>query len=229
MIRAAKSDDPESKERAIQHICQHYWYPIYAFLRRSGHNETDAEDSTQTLFVQLIERDSFRFLEQEKGKLRSFLLSCLNHLLVNEARSRSAQKRGGGRRPISFDEMEAEERYRNEPRDTRDPEWLYTHTWACELIETVRGKLRESFAISGRADVFETLLPFLMWDREPPSHREIAEKLGKSETASRLIVMRLRESFRSLLEDELACTVLTEEEIAEEVAWLRSALEKRKS
>lgn len=226
LIRAAQSQDG-SKEEAVEQICQRYWYPIYAFLRRSGRSEQDAEDLTQTLFEQLIKKDAIQFMAQEKGKLRSYLLGCLKRLLSKDTRFHAAAKRGGGQKPVSFDEMEAEERYRLEPRDTRDPEWLFANAWARDLLATVRERLREAFEVSGRAEVFETLLPFLMWDEEPPSHREIAEKLGKSESASRLTLMRLRAKFRQLLEEELACTVLNEEEIADEVAWLRSALESR--
>ena len=227
MIRAAQSDDAEAKETAVNYLCQHYWYPIYAFLRRSGRSDHDAEDLTQAFFERLIQQDSVQFMQQERGRLRSFLLGCLKRQLTDEARRETTKKRGGGQKAVSFDEMEAEERYQLEPRDTRDPEWIFTHAWAHDLLANIRSQLRDAFADSGRADVFDALLPFLLWDEEPPSHREIAEKLGCSETASRLKLMNLRSKFRELLEEELARTVLTADEIPGEVAWLRSALEKR--
>ncbi|HRJ07926.1 MAG TPA: sigma-70 family RNA polymerase sigma factor [Prosthecobacter sp.] len=224
LVRAVQSGDPADAEAAMSQICQRYWYPIYAYLRRSRHSAPDAEDLTQAFFMRLIKRETLQIIQLDGGKLRSFLLGSLKHLLSDEARHHNAQKRGGGQKLLSIDEMQAEERYACEPQDMRDPEWLFTHAWANDLLAGIREKLRAAFAVAGRAEVFETLLPFLMWDEEPPSHREIAQKLGCSEAASRVQIMRLRSKFRALLEEELACTVLTPEDIPGELAWLRSVL-----
>jgi RNA polymerase sigma-70 factor (ECF subfamily) len=74
-------------------------------------------------------------------------------------------------------------------------------------------QLREAYDGVGRAGAFDILLPFLMWDDEPPSHREIAAQIGSSEAASRILIHRLRTKFRELLREEVAQTVLTPEEI----------------
>jgi RNA polymerase sigma-70 factor (ECF subfamily) len=209
---------------ALEALCQLYWYPVYAYLRRHGQTRADAEDITQGFFIKLLEDDSFVAADAEKGKLRSFLLCALQRHLADLGRFENALKRGGGRTIISFDGMEAEERYASEPQDLRDPERLFADAWARGLLASVRTQLAAAFAISGRADVFEALLPFLVWDREPPSHREVAAKLGCSEAASRVHIMRLRKKFRNLLESELAATVQSPDEVAEEITWLRSVL-----
>jgi RNA polymerase sigma factor (sigma-70 family) len=224
LVRAVQDGDPATVEQAMAQICERYWYPIYAYLRRSGKAAHDAEDLTQAFFAHLIASDAIPQVRQEGGRMRSFLLGSLKHLLSDQARHDNAQKRGGLERHVSFDEMEADERYNNEPRDARDSETLFARAWAQDLIANVRGKLRAAFEITGRAQVFETLLPFLMWDEEPPSHREIAQKLGCSEASSRVQIMRLRHKFRELLEEELACTVLAPEDIPGEIAWLRTVL-----
>lgn len=208
----------------MEELCKGYWYPIYAFLRRSGQSAHDAEDLTQAFFQRLIADDSILAARQEAGKLRSYLLGVLKRLLSDQVRHDSAQKRGGSVLHVSFDEMEAEERYAQEPQDVRDPEWIFTHAWAHDLLAGVREKLREAFSATGRADVFEVLLPFLMWDNEPPSHNEIAAKLGSSETATRILIHRLRTKFRDLLREEVARTVLKAEDIPGELAWLQSIL-----
>jgi RNA polymerase sigma-70 factor (ECF subfamily) len=120
--------------------------------------------------------------------------------------------------------MEAEERYAHEPQDTRDPEWLFTRAWAHELFAGVQEKLRVAFTETGRAEAFEALLPFVACDTAPPSERELAHKLGKTETAVGVMVFRLREKFRGLLREEVANTVLTPEEIPAEMAWLQGML-----
>jgi len=214
----------ETREAALEELCRLYWYPVYAYLRRHGQGRADAEDLTQGFFVKLLADGSFNAADAEKGKLRTFLLCALQRHVTDRVRHDAAQKRGGGRAMISFDAMEAEERYATEPPDYRDPESLFAHAWAQGLLSTVRTKLQAAFVVSGRARVFETLLPFLMWDQEPPSHREVAQQMGCTEAASRVHIMRLRRKFRDLLHTELLATVAAPEEVAGEIAWLRTVL-----
>lgn len=174
-VRAVQSGDPADAEQAMAQLCERYWYPIYAFLRRSGHAAADAEDLTQEFFQRLIERDTIKSVQHEGMKLRSFLLGCLKQTLSDHARHLNTQKRGGRQAHISFDEMEAEERYALEPKDQRDPERLYTQAWAHELFTSVRARLKESFKQSRKAEVFEALLPFITLDDEPPSYRDRGE------------------------------------------------------
>lgn len=212
------------RQSALEELCRLYWYPIYAFLRRKGHPRHDAEDLTQGFFLKLLNDDSFDAAQADKGRLRTFLLCALDRHLADQQRRAGAQKRGGGRQVISFEELRAEERYAHEPQDARSPEWLFTQAWAHLLLDGVREKLRESFADTGRAGVFETLLPFLLGDDDPPSYREVARKLDSSETAVRLLVFRARTKFRELLRDEVARTVESPGEVAGEMEWLKGVL-----
>jgi RNA polymerase sigma factor (sigma-70 family) len=224
LVRLVQSENAEDAARAMEDLCNSYWYPIYAFLRRSGRDAPDAEDLTQEFFQQLITGNALLSARQEAGKLRSFLLGVLKRLISDHVRHENTQKRGGARTHVSFDAMQADERYALEPMDNRDPDWLFTHAWAQELLAGVREKLRAAYQVTGRAGVFEVLLPFLIWDHEPPSHREIALQIGSSEANSRIMIHRLRAKFRELLRNEVAVTVLTPEEIPEELAWLQGVL-----
>jgi len=212
----------------MEELCRSYWYPIYAFLRRSGRSEPDAEDLTQEFFQRLLTEEAVLSAQKGNGKLRSWLLGVLKHLLSDQARHRNAQKRGGGAEHIPFELMGAEERYLHEPVDNQDPEWLFTHAWAQDLLAEVREKLRAAHAAAGKAETFDLLLPFLMIDDDPPSHREFAQELGSSEVAARLLIHRLRVKFRSLLREEVAKTVETPEEISDELSWLRGVLAKQR-
>lgn len=224
LVQAVQSGDPASAARAMEELCKGYWYPIYAFLRRSGHSQADAQDFTQAFFHRLITEEAILTARQENGKLRSYLLGVLKRLLSDHGRRQSAQRRGGRIPHVSFDAMDAEERYACEPQDLRDPECLFTRAWANNLLDGVRGKLREVYEAAGRSEVFDLLLPFLIWENEPPSYREIAEEIGSSETATRILVHRLRVKFRSLVREEVARTVLSPDEISKEMAWLQSVL-----
>lgn len=227
LVQAVQSGDPESAAAAMEELCKGYWYPIYAFLRRSGHREADAQDFTQAFFHRLITEEAILTARQENGRLRSYLLGVLKRLLSDHGRHQGAQRRGGGIPHVSFDAMEAEERYACELRDSGDPETVFCRAWADDLLAGVRGNLRAVYETAGRSEVFDLLLPFLMWENEPPSHHEIAEKIGSSETATRILIHRLRVKFRSLVREEVARTVLHPDEIAAEMAWLQSVVADR--
>jgi RNA polymerase sigma-70 factor (ECF subfamily) len=224
LVQAVQAGTPAEAAKALEALCRDYWYPIYAFLRRSGHAAHDAEDLTQAFFERLVSEESLMDARREQGRLRSFLLGVLRRLLSDHGRHLATQRRGGEHSHVSFDAMEAEERYAAEPQDTRDPELLFSQAWARELFLGVQGKLREAFLATGRAEAFEALLPFVTCDTAVPSQKELAQKLGKSETAAGVMVFRLREKFRSLLRKEVAETVLTPEEIPAEMAWLQTML-----
>lgn len=214
----------EEARLAREELCALYWYPIYAFLRRHGHTREDAEDLTQGFFVKVLTDETIEAADRSKGHLRTFLLQVLKRHVVDEHRRGAAVKRGGGQRVLSFDAMSADERYASEPADTRDPEAVFTRAWARELIAGVRLRLRDEFQESGRGDVFETLLPFLLWESDPPSYNTVATKLKASEASVRLLVFRLREKFREQLRREVSRTVDSPEEVAGEIAWLQSVL-----
>lgn len=224
LVQVVQDGSPEDAAKALESICTRYWYPIYAFLRRSGHGQHDAEDLTQAFFARLVSDEAIQTVRREQGKLRSYLLGVLKRVIADHLRHGSAEKRGGGKTHVSFDQMAAEERYAHEPQDVRDPEWLFTHAWAHELFASVQGKLRDAFCETGRAEAFEALLPFVTCDAAPPSQRELAQRLGVSSTAAGVVVFRLREKFRALLREEVAQTVLTADEIPVEMAWLQSML-----
>ncbi len=224
LVKAVQAGDPAKAAEAMESLCRGYWYPIYAFLRRSGHRSEDAEDLTQSFFVQLVTEDALQRVRQEAGRLRSYLLGVLKRILSDHQRHASTVKRGGGRAPLSFEAMSAEERYSHEPVDDKDPEWLFTRAWAGEVVEVARQRLRESFQENDQGAVYEALLPFITWSDEPPSYRAIATELGTSLTSTRIQIFRLRARFRTMLEEEVARTVLSPAEVAEEMALLHAAL-----
>ena len=208
----------------MEEICRNYWFPIYSYLRRSGRSAHDAEDITQAFFERLINESAIKSARQEHGKLRSFLLSMLVRLLSDQGRHNNALKRGGGQRLLSFDEMEAEERYAREPQDVRDPGKIYLHAWASDILHGVRAKLRTAFEEEGRLEMFLALDPYLGSEDTQPPYEELATKLGSTSGAVRLLVHRLRKKFRVLLEREIARTVMKPEDIEEELAWLRQVM-----
>ena len=212
------------RQAALEELCALYWYPIYVFLRRRGYPQHDAEDFTQGFFLKLLGDESLSGVDENKGRLRTYLLQHLKRHLTDQKRFDGALKRGGGLKTISFEAWHAEERYAREPLDLRDPERLFTRAWANELLAGVREQLRADFADAKRPEAFEILLPYLLLDDDPPSYREAAAQLRATEISVRLMVCRLRAKFRELLREEVARTVGTPEEVAGEMEWLKSVL-----
>jgi RNA polymerase sigma-70 factor (ECF subfamily) len=223
-IAEVQAGSPEEAGRALEQLCRSYWYPVYAFLRRSGRSQDDAADLTQNFFHGIVMGDALQKARKEGGRLRSYLLGILMRQLSDSDRYDAAQKRGGGTPVVSLEELGAEERYASEPRDDRHPEASFSRTWATELLAHARQELRLNFEKSGRGPVFDALEPYLLWDQPQPPQAGLAKLMGSSESAARVLIFRTRHKFRELLQKEIARTVLTPSETADEMIWLMGVL-----
>ena len=74
--------DPRRKEArsALVALCENYWYPLYAYLRRRGYSADEAQDLTQEFFVRVLEGRYLDRADPEKGRFRSFILTSLEIL-----------------------------------------------------------------------------------------------------------------------------------------------------
>ena len=91
---AGKSQSQQSAA-ALETLCRAYWPPLYAFVRRQGFSEADAEDLTQSFFVHILEHGALNKVDQGKGLFRTFLLSSLVNFLSDQRDRDQALKRGG--------------------------------------------------------------------------------------------------------------------------------------
>jgi RNA polymerase sigma-70 factor (ECF subfamily) len=209
---------------ALETLCRAYWYPLYAFVRRSGHSPHDAQDWVQSFFEYLLENRVVGKARQEKGRFRSFLLATFKHFMSTEKRRQAAQKRGGGRVLISLDEETSEGRYACEPKNEHTPETLFELSWARTVLERTSASLEKEFVASGKREVFARLQPYLQSGREGPSYAETAAALGKTEDAIKSGVQRLRQRFQQLLRAQIAETVDNTAEVESELQHLRAVL-----
>jgi DNA-directed RNA polymerase specialized sigma24 family protein len=154
VVLSAQNSNPTQAEAALELLCRTYWYPLYAYLRRSGYGEHDAQDLTQGFFAHLLQRRAINTVARERGKFRSFLLACMKFYVANQRDRASALKRGGGHKILSLDAEDAEERYRLEPPDNRTPEKLFEYKWAITLLNQVLVTLEQEFNNSGKSAVF---------------------------------------------------------------------------
>jgi RNA polymerase sigma-70 factor (ECF subfamily) len=219
VVLAAGQNDPEKARAALEKLCAAYWYPLYVFARRRGHDAAESEDLTQEFFARLLQRNDIVELSPERGRFRSFLLASFKHLLANEYHRRRTQKRGGQAILISLDCEEPETRYRLEPTDSVSPETLFERRWAMTVLDRAVERVRQEYAAAEKADLFEVLKEFLSNQKSVP-HETIASNYGISVGAVGVTIHRLRKRYAEVLREEISHTVHTREEIDDEVRYL---------
>ena len=226
VVVTARDGDGSRAATAMAALCEAYWYPIYAYIRRQGTTVDDAADLTQGFFASLLATDFLAGVDRSRGRFRAFLLASCRHYLSNQRDHDRALKRGGGVEPLSLeiDVQGAEDRYEREPADdAASPERLFERQYALTLLERTLTRLEEDVGEEGRGEL-GSLLPFLNGDDRTRSYRDVAERLGVTEGALRVRVHRLRRRYGELLRAEIAETVGSRYDVDDELGALFEAL-----
>jgi len=223
VVLAIRQDDPARARAALERLCQGYWYPLYAFVRRLGKSPHDAEDLVQSFFTVCLEKDYLNVADREKGRFRSFLLMMLKRFMANEHQKHLTAKRGGARPVVELDALAAEERYAVEPVDRLSADKLYERRWALTLLEQVLARLQREQEEAGRGVLFSHLKVFLTAESGRP-YVELAAQLGLTESTVKVTVHRLRLRYRQLLDDELANTIGSADDLEAERQHLLESL-----
>jgi hypothetical protein len=71
-------------QASLEALCQTYWYPLYAYVRRHGYQPDDAQDLTQEFFARLLEKHYLQAADPERGRFRSFQLTAFKRFLSKE-------------------------------------------------------------------------------------------------------------------------------------------------
>lgn len=224
LVLAARGEETLASRDALTRLCEIYWYPIYAFIRRKGHSAEEARDLTQGYFAALLEKAYLEDVRPEAGRFRSFLFASVSHFLSNERDRAHALKRGGNRALISLDGDTAEGRYRLEPAGELTPEKLFERQWALALLDRALDRLGDEEAATGSTAKFEQLRPYLTGEDTAAPHSEIASALGMSEGAVQVAVHRLRGRFGKVLREEIEHTVNDPEDVDAELRHLLTTL-----
>jgi DNA-directed RNA polymerase specialized sigma24 family protein len=223
VIEAGRADSPRAAE-ALETLCRSYWYPLYAYVRRNGHQAEDAQDLTQEFFARLIAKGWLADVDRTRGRFRTFLLTALKRFRANEWHREHCLKRGGGNALISLDAATAEERYALEPLDLATPEALYERRWAMTLLERALARLRAACEGAGEGERFEALQSCLLGERSEQGYAGLAVRFGLTESGLKSTVRRFRLRFRELLRAEIADTVASDAEVELELHQMREVL-----
>jgi RNA polymerase sigma-70 factor (ECF subfamily) len=223
MVRAAGDGISPAEDQALETLCETYWFPLYAYVRRHGFAKEDAEDLTQAFFAKLLERRDIAGLKQENGRFRAFLLASLKHFLANERDRAGRLKRGGNITHLSLDWQSADARFQLADGMQVPPDAAFDREWALALLDRVVGMLREEFAAEGKAERFEQLKPWLTAASGTIPYASVADALAMDAGALRVAVHRLRRRYRELLRSEISHTLADPAMVDEEMAALLGA------
>lgn len=228
---AAADSASAQHEPALSALCQTYWFPLYAYLRRRGYDTHQAEDYTQGFFAGILERKGLRQADPKYGKFRSFLLASLKNFLADEWDRAHAQKRGGDKKVLSLDFDTAASRYDQVPAHGLSPEKLFERSWALTVLTRAMDRLKAESAAplgvlrtSNKQQLFNCLKVYLTAEKDAVPYRSVAKELNMTEGAVKVAVHRLRRRYRELVRDEIAQTVTAEAQVDEEIRDLFAAL-----
>src|SRR5262249_8172268 len=161
LVLAAGKGASADAQAALACLCQRYWYPLYAYVRRQGHQPDDAQDLTQEFFARLLEKHYLQSADPGRGRFRSFLLTAFKRFLTKEHDRAKAKRRGGGMRQLGLDFEAGESRYSLEPAHEVTAEKVYEQRWALTLLEQVLARLRDEFHQAGKQKEFDHLKVYL--------------------------------------------------------------------
>ena len=220
VVLSVGQDDLTGASAALEVLYRKYWYPLYAFVRRRGVGQHDAEDLTQAFFAFLVEKETLKKVNRQRGRFRTFLLAALTNFLINEWHRQQTLKRGGRYLVFSLDEMTAEEKYLGEPADPVTPEKLFERRWALTLLEQALIRLKQEYIAEGKTEMFAKLQTGLTGELAGDAYTEWASVLGMSRSAVKMALHRMRRRFGEALRDEIADTVASPAEVDEELRHL---------
>ncbi len=209
IVTSSRDDDSKVRKGSLTELCQTYWYPLFAYLRRKGHTVDVASDYVQGFFVELIDKEDFlASVEPDKGRFRWFLMSAINRYISKQTEKQRAQKRGGDRQIFSLDIDSAEQRYQREPIDGWTPEKLYDRRWALEILSQALSELRAQHESKGKIELYNALQPTLAGEALDSQQCDaIGESLGMSPVAVKVAGHRLKEKYRKVLVDIVSQTL----------------------
>jgi DNA-directed RNA polymerase specialized sigma24 family protein len=220
VVLAAGNDSSPGAQEALERLCRTYWLPLYAYVRRRGYTPEDSQDLTQAFFANFLEKNAVSRARRERGRFRSFLLTSLQNFLAHEWEKARAAKRGGGSRPLPWDEPSPEGRYQLESSPELSPDKAFERRWAMTLFQQALTRLHAESTAAGKAATFNELKSFLSEKADEGAYAAAAKRLRIAPAAVGVAVHRLRKRYGELVREEIAHTVATPGEIEDEMRHL---------
>lgn len=227
LVSRSRGSDTQASA-ALSELCEAYYAPVVAFLRRDGREEDMARDLAHDFFAKLLVGGAIDGADPLRGRFRSYLLAALKRFAADQRDRDHAAKRGGGQIHAVID---------NEPEKTGAglqiadpnaelPDIEFDRQWALTVLARGLARLEAEMRDDGESGHFDVLKPWLTADGDLTPQSDAAEKLGLSVEAVKVAIHRLRKRFRDAVKAEIAQTVSEAGSVREELDALMSALRK---
>jgi RNA polymerase sigma factor (sigma-70 family) len=221
VVAAAQAHDPQERVRALDAITSAYWRPVYKYVRLRWRLEReDAEDFTQDFFSRLLEKDFLASYDPAKGKLRTFLRTCIDRLFLNQTRDAHRQKRGNAAVHVSLDFEEAEHELAASTQ-VGSPEDYFEKEWVRTLFALTVERLRAQCQSAGKTTQFTLFERYDLGDAEArPSYTALAREFSIAVTDVTNYLAFARREFRRCVLQQLREMTGSEEEFNREAQAL---------
>lgn len=224
LVLRSRGDAPEART-ALGELCEVYWAPVFRFLSSEGRTDDDSRELAQEFFARLLMRGGFDGADPAKGRFRSYLLGALKHFLAERRRNEGREKRGGGAVVESLDAThDTAPGMQIADTSAAMSDKHFDREWAFAVMDRSLKAVQADFEKAGKSAHFEALKPWLVGDTDQLSQADAATQLGVTTGAVKVMIHRLRKTFRSAVEAEIAQTVPATEDIDEELRYLIEVL-----
>jgi len=217
VVAAAQGRDPQERVRALDAITNAYWRPVYKYARMRWRIEReDAEDFTQDFFSRLLEKDFLAAYDPAKGKLRTFLRTCIDRLFLNQTRDARRQKRGNAAAHVSLNFEEAEHELAASVQ-AESPEKYFEKEWIRTLFALAVERLRAQCQAAGKSTQFTLFERYDLNDAETRlSYAALAQEFNIALTDVTNYLAFARREFRLCVLEQLRDMTGGEEEFQRE-------------
>ena len=207
----------------LTELCVRYWYPVYAYVRRCGHEPGMAQRITLAFFHELVTARLAQNDPHQHGRFRAFILAEVNRFLAQGWHGQHVEQPAPGLAPpMPTDLLEA--RHQTDAPIAASPELAFQRGYALEVLNRALNRVRLEAQQAGRSAMFEALEPFLTREPAPGEYEAAGRELRTSPLALVIAVKRLRQRFRELVDEELSETVRDADALASERTQLHALL-----
>jgi len=230
VILRTRSDDPAERVQALETVIAGYWKPVYKYIRaRWGRSNEDAKDLTQEFFARLIEKGFLGSYDPTKGRLRTFLRTCVDAVVANQDRAARRVKRGGEASflPLDFEVAERELALAGLPapatlQAAETLEDYFAREWVRSLLSLAVDELHKQCVARGKAVHFQLFERYDIEEPagERPTYESLAREFGLAVTGVTNHLAFARREFRRIALEKLREMTAGEEEFRREARSL---------
>ena len=222
LVLRAQGETPSAKA-ALSDLCEAYYQPVYQFLRRDGHDEDSARDLTQSFFARLLENRDLN-ADQSRGRFRSYILGAVKHFLADQRKRELREKRGKGLAPLSL--ADADDGLTVEDNTVTEgmPDAWFDRQWALNVMARGLATVESEWRGKNKSKQFDALKFSLNGSTTKATQQEAAQKLGWTETATKVAIHRLRKRFGEVIRKEIADTIPDFSDVETELRYLIETL-----